>query len=300
MRRRPRSVRPAAVPLLATCLVAGLFAPEAPAGALPATTAPVVQLVRVVPTSPFKGSRLSVLDNEGSAYVRRDKSLWIVDDDGELLIEVNARSGKVRRKFDRDDLRSVRRKGGGKKAGKHRINDLEAVAYDRRKDQLFVFSGVCCSPGEKPTAFRLKRKRGKLRLDSYLPLPKGSDFTAAAWNPRKRRVYVGVGNLIWPYRYKRKGVGKPIAVPGLSGITGMSFTGNGKGLLVARSPSVVSLVDWKTRTLVPGWTFDLAGAGVVDIRAVEMVRGRMWVTDGYDLRAPGDPLDHGLFVFRIS
>ena len=113
-------------------------------------------------------------------------------------------------------------------------------------------------------------------------------------------MYVGVDSLIWSYRYKRKGVGKPIAVPGLSGITGMSFTGNGKGLLVARSPSVVSLVDWKTRTLVPGWTFDLAGAGVVDIRAVEMVRGRMWVTDGYDLRAPGDPLDHGLFVFRIS
>lgn len=304
MRRRPRSVRLAAVPLLAASLVAGMFAPEGPADALPATNAPVVQLLRVVPTSPFAGGRRSLLDNEGSAFVRRDRSLWIVDDDGELLIEMNVRTGKVKRTFDRDELAAVHRekrgKKHGKKAGKHRINDLEAVAYYRRKDQLFVFSGVCCSPSEKPTAFRLKRKRGKLRLDSYLPLPKGSDFTAAAWNPRKRRVYVGVGSTIWPYRYKRKGVWSPISVPGLTDITGMSFTGDGKGLLVARSPSVVSLVDWKSRTLVPGWTLYVAGAGVVDIRAVEMVRGRMWVSDGYDLRAPGDPLDHGIFVFSIS
>ena len=177
MRRRPRSVRLAAVPLLAASLVAGMFAPEGPADALPATNAPVVQLLRVVPTSPFAGGRRSLLDNEGSAFVRRDRSLWIVDDDGELLIEMNVRTGKVKRTFDRDELAAVHRekrgKKHGKKAGKHRINDLEAVAYDRRKDQLFVFSGVCCSPSEKPTAFRLKRKRGKLRLDSYLPPPQG-------------------------------------------------------------------------------------------------------------------------------
>lgn len=304
MRRRPRSVRLAAVPLMATCLVAGLFTPGAPAGALPATSAPAVQLLRVIPTSPFKGGRVSLLDNEGSAFVRRDKSLWIVDDDGELLIEMNVRTGKVKRTLDRDELAAVHRKRHGKKhgkkAGRHRTNDLEAVAYDRKRDQLFVFSGICCSPGEKPTVFRLKRRHGKHRLESYLPLPKGSDFTAAAWNPKKRRVYVGVGSTIWPYRYKRHGVGSPVTVPGLSDITGMSFTGDGRGLLVARSPSVVSLVDWKSRNLVPGWTFDLAGFGVADIRGVELVRGRMWVSDGYDLREPGDPLDHGIFVFSIS
>jgi hypothetical protein len=304
MRRRTRSVRLAAVSLLATTLVAGLLAPAAPVRALPNTSAPVVQLLGVVPTSPFAGGRVSVLDNEGSAFVRRDRALWIVDDDGELLIEMNVRTGKVKRTFDRDELAAVHRKkrgkGGGKKAGEHRINDLEAVAYDRRKDQLFVFSGMCCSPAEKPTVFRLKRRHGKLRLDSYLPLPKGSDFTAAAWNPKKRRVYVGVGSTIWPYRYKRHGVGSPRTVPGLSDITGMSFTGNGKGLLVAHSPSFVSLVDWRSRTLVPGWTLDLAGFGMADVRAVELVRGRIWASDGYDLRTPGDPLDHGLFVFSIS
>jgi hypothetical protein len=240
-----------------------------------------------------------VLDNEGSAFVRRDRALWIVDDDGELLIELDVRTGKVRRTFDRDELAAVRRKGGGEKAGKHRINDLEAVAYDRKKDRVFVLSGSCCSPEEKPTAFRLKRERGKLRLDSYLPLPAGSDFTAAAWNPAERQLYVGLGNLVWPYRYKRNGVGAPVAVP-VSDLTGMTFTRDGTGLLVAHSPTFVSLVDWASRTLVPGWTLDLAGSGVADARAVELVRGRMWVSDGYDLRAPGDPLDHGLFVYSVT
>jgi hypothetical protein len=178
------------------------------------------------------------------------------------------------------------------------VGDLEAVAYDRKKDQLFVFSGS--SPlSAKPTVFRLDRRRGKLELDSYQALPAGSDFTAAAWNPADKKLYVGLDRTIWSYRYKHNKVGSPVAVPELNGVMGMTFTRDGAGLLVARSPATVSLIDWASRSIVPGWTFDLSPFGVLDARAVELVKGRLWVSDGYDLRAPGDPLDHALFVFTV-
>jgi hypothetical protein len=294
-RRRTLSAGAAAVAIL----LAGMLGPATPVRALPATRTPVLELVKVVPTSPFARSNRSVLDNEGSGYVARDRSLWIVDDDSDLLFEVDVRTGRLRRTFDEGELADVRREGGGPRAGPEAIGDLEAVAYDRRKDQLYVFSGSCCAPTSRSTVFRLDRERGKLRLDSYQHLPAGTDFTGAAWNPADRRLYVGLDRTIWSYRFKRNAIGSPVAVPGLTGLLGMTFTRDGSGLFVARSPSVLSLIDWPTRTFVPGWTFDLAPWGVLDARAVELVRGRLWVSDGYDLRPAGDPLDHGLFVFKV-
>jgi hypothetical protein len=283
----------------AAVLLTGVVAPEGPVGALPVTGTPTLELARVVRTSPFSDNRQSVLDSEGSGYVARDRAIWIADDDGDRLFEVDTRTGRLRRTLDEDRLADVRREGGGPRAGLEALGDLEAVAYDRRKDQLYAFSGSCCSPSARPTVFRLVRQKGKLRPDSYQSLPAGTDFTAAAWNPAERRLYVGIDGLIWSYRFERNVIGSPVAVAGLSGLLGMTFTRDGNGLFVTRSPSVLSLLDWPSRTFVPGWTFDLAPWGVLDARAVELVRGRLWVSDGYDLRAPGDPLDHGLFVFEV-
>jgi hypothetical protein len=295
LRRRILSTGAAALAVLLVCVAA----PGPSAGALPATATPVLELARVMRTTPFSESRQSVLDSEGSGYVARDRSVWIADDDGDRLFEIDARTGRLRRTVDEDSLADVRREGGGPQAGPDSVGDLEAVAYDRKKDYLYVFSGSCCSPTARSAVFRLARQKGKLRPDSYQPLPAGTDFTAAAWNPTERRLYVGIDRLIWSYRFQRNVIGSPVAVAGMSGLLGMVFTRDGKGLFVTRSPSVLSLLDWPTRTFVPGWTFDLAPWGVLDARAVELVRGRLWVSDGYDLRTPGDPLDHGLFVFEV-
>lgn len=283
----------------AAVLLTGMLAANGPARALPSTATPELTLSKVIATSPFRGSHRSTRDNEGSGYVPRDRSFWMADDDGARLFEVDVRTGRLRRTIGEDDLAAVRREGGGARAGRDAVGDLEGIAYDRHKDQLFVFSGSCCSAEARPTAFRLARQGGRLELDSYQPLPAGSDFTAAAWNPADRRLYVGLDRLIWSYRFQRNVVGTPVAIPGLSGLLGMTFTRDGAGLLVARSPAVLSLVDWPGRSLVPGWTVDLSGWGVRDARAVELVRGRLWVSDGYDWRPAGDPLDHGIFVFTV-
>jgi hypothetical protein len=59
-------------------------------------------------------------------------------------------------------------------------------------------------------------------------------------------------------------------------------------------------IDWSTRTVVDGWTFDLTPFGILDARAVAKVGGQFFVSDGSELRPSGDPLRHAVFVFDAS
>jgi hypothetical protein len=58
-------------------------------------------------------------------------------------------------------------------------------------------------------------------------------------------------------------------------------------------------VNWATKTLVAGWTFDLTPFDVRDSRAVELIKDQFYVLDGYDGRPSGDPLRHAVFVFAV-
>ena len=140
---------------------------------------------------------------------------------------------------------------------------------------------------------------GRLHLDSYQSLPRGSDFTGSAWNPADRLVYLGADTQLWTYRYAANTLGPAVVVPGLTGVLGMTVAPDGRSLFVSRTPALVSRVDLATLSLVPGWTFDLAPYGMADARAVELVEDQLWVSDGYDLRPDGDPLSHAVFVFDV-
>ena len=58
----------------------------------------------------------------------------------------------------------------------------------------------------------------------------------------------------------------------------------------------MSRIDWATLTLGGGPSTSPPTAWPT--RAVELVDGRL-VSDGYDLRAEGDPLAHAIFVFDV-
>ena len=265
---------------------------------LPAT--PVPTLVKTLRTTPFAGSSVAMRDHEGLAHVARDNAVWLVDDDGRSVYEVDATSGELRRRIRGFAFESVPLLGGGPNAGMTRTDDLQAVAYDSSRDALYVFSGLCCAPGLEPTAYRLTRAGGRLELDSYQPLPAGQQVAAAAWNPADGSLYIGADSNLWSYSYASNTVGPVFNVPGLTGIYGMSFTPDGRDLFVARPPSTVTRVDWASRTIVPGWSLDLARFGVQDARSVDVLDDRLWVSDGFDGRAIGDPLRYGVFVFSLD
>jgi len=284
--------------LVLSATVVGLAAPAQ--AALPNTSSPQLQLHHLMRTNPFAGSSITMKDNEGAAYVPGDNSLWLADDGGRRIYEVNPTTGGLKQTFDRDALAAVRQYGGTAQAGLDRARDLESMAYDSATDSIFVFSGSCCSSTVRPTAFRLIRNQsGKFGLDSYQPLPGGTDFTAAAWNPGDGKIYTGLSRDIRTYNYLTNTIGPAFQISGLSGILGMSFSADGADMFVARSSTRLTRVDWATKSLVSGWTFDLSSFGMLDTRAVELVNDQFWVSDGYDNRSTGDPKSHAVFVFDV-
>jgi hypothetical protein len=273
----------------------------APAGAFPNTPYPQIQLNHTLTTTPFAGSSASMRDDEGSAYVPRDDSLWLTDDDSRKIYEVNPVSGELKRTLGDSAFTSTVQYGGGPPAGTWRDRDLESISYDATNDVLYVFSGKCCTASVLPTIYRMTRDTlGTFQLDSYQPMPSGSDFTGSAWNPGDGVVYVGNGSDLRTYDYATNTMGAAFQVPKLRQITGMTFSPDGLDLYVTHALTKVSRVNWATKTLVSGWSFDLSSFGVQDARAVEIINDELWVSDGYDFRAAGDPLSHAVFVFDLT
>ncbi|MGH2680241.1 MAG: hypothetical protein ACRDG8_07125 [Actinomycetota bacterium] len=264
-----------------------------------ALAAPRLDRLRAIRTTPFVNRNVSMRDNEGSAYVPRDRSLWLADDNGRAVYEVDPATGRLKRVIGRKAFEAARRAGGGRRAGVNRAIDFESIAYDRARDSLYVFSGSCCASSSRPTVFRLGRIRGRLRVVSYQPLPGNARFDGAGWNSANGKIYVAHGRDLRSYRYQTNALGRPFRVPGLGGITGMGFTPKGASLFVTTHEEKLRRVRWSTKRLVSGWTFDLGRFGIDDSRAVELIRSRYYVSDGADALSNADPLKYAVHVFRV-
>jgi DNA-binding beta-propeller fold protein YncE len=235
-------------------------------------------------------------DDEGSAYVPADHSLWLADDIKKRIYEVDPATGALKRTIERKVFNNTRKLGGGRVAGKKRTNDFEAIAYNRRKDALYVFSGPCCNSSIRATAFRLTRQSAQFQVESYQPLPTGADYTGAGWSPSDGKIYVGKGREVRSFDYASGTASASFRV-GVRRITGMDFSPNGADLFVTLNSERLVRIDWSTRTVVSGWTLDLTPFGILDSRAVAKIGDQFFVSDGYDSRPSGDPLRHAVFVF---
>jgi DNA-binding beta-propeller fold protein YncE len=293
----PRAVSVLAVVALAMSAVG--IAPNASA-TLPRS--PVLALERTVSTRPFAGSNVSIDDSEGSAYVPRDRSLWLADDDGESIYEIDLWTGAFKRRIPTRPFARAQELGGGARAGASRVAEIQALAYDPMTDALYAYSGQCCvSAPVISTAFRLTRKDGELKVDSYQSLPRGVQVEGAAWNPCDGRLYVGSHGRLWSHLYTTNRLEEQhFATDAIEHLYGLDFSDDGRYLFVAQPYTRVTRVDWATKTVTPGWDLDFAGLGPEDIRAVEVVGERLWVSDGSDTRSPDDPFDHALLVFGVG
>jgi DNA-binding beta-propeller fold protein YncE len=292
--------RPAVVVLLAVVALVLSAAGLTPTASATLPQSPVLALEQTVVTRPFTGSGVSTTDNEGSAYVPQDNSLWLADDDGHAVYEIDLATGALKRTIHGDRFANVEELGGGPRAGQSRVAEIQALAYDPTRDTLYAYSGTCCPAAIYSTAFRLTRKDGVLVPDSFQALPLGLQVEGAAWNPCDGRVYVSGHGAMWDHDYATNTLGQGFGIAGITHPYGIDFSDDGKDLFVAQPYTRVTRVDWATRTVVPGWDLNLAGLGPQDIRAVEVIGDRLWVSDGSDKRVAGDPLDHALFVFGVG
>jgi hypothetical protein len=137
MRNRLSSPLARRAAFVAVAITAVLLPAHAAVGA-------TLALDRTIQTSPFTETSVSMGDNEGSAFVPSDHSLWLADDIKKRIYEVDPATGALKRTIQQRAFINARKLGGGRRAGKERANDFEAIAYNRRKDVLFVFTGPCC------------------------------------------------------------------------------------------------------------------------------------------------------------
>jgi hypothetical protein len=289
--------------LVSLATAAAVYPGEAVSATSEASAGLLVQ--RIIRTTPFVHSTVSMQDNEGSAYVGRDHALWLVDDNGQRIYIVNPRTGALKRVIGARTLSDVRRYRGTQRAGAARRRDLESVAYDAARDRMYVFGGNDCKPSRdnckyrsQPTAFRFDRISGRLRPHSFQPLGPGSDPTAAAWNPADKQIYVGAPETIRSYSFTRNSHGAGIQIEGLHEILGMDFNARGRSLFVVHNQTMLSRVDWLAKSLAVGWQLDLSPSGVRDARGVEQIRGKLFVSDGYDHRRLSSPRRYAVFVLE--
>jgi len=276
-------------------VLSALFTPSLSA----AQTTPHLKRVGTIRTTPFVHTRISMDDGEGSAYVPRDHSLWLADDQSDAIFEVARSTGNLKRVIRTQAFQSTRRFGGGPHAGGNRTEDFESMAYDAANDVLYVFSGKCCMGTVRPTVFRLTRRRGVLRLDSWQPLERTSDFTAAGWNSADHRLYVAVDSDLRTYNYPQNALGQPFQISDLTEILGLGFSRDGSEMYAVTNGEVLYAVDWPSQTIIPGWSFDLTPFGVLDSRAVERIGGRFFVLDGAS-RGGDDRLEFAVFKFDVE
>lgn len=277
---------------------------SAGANALSTGTTSKVELLRTIRTTPFKGSTVSMRDTEGSVYVARDNSLWLSDDEGQRLYELNARTGALKRMVTAKRLAGVHRFRGSKSAGRARTRDLEGVTYDPATDRLYAFNGSDCKPSTRncrwkslPTAYRFTRKDGELRPQSFQPLPLRTQIATASWHGPSSSVYVGDEHLVRTYDFPSNTFSAGVELPGPA-ILGMTFNKTGRALFVTHGDSRMSRVVWRTKAL--SWTVDLANLGLRDARGLTQAGRRMFVSDGYDERPENSPLRFAVFVLRFS
>lgn len=268
-----------------------------------AAAAPSVSLVRTIKTTPFARTRVSMKDNEGSAYVHRDRTLWLADDRNDRLYAVNPRNGRLKRTIGQEVLARARKFGGGRRAGIARTRDLESLAYDAARDRLYAFTGTDCTPSRRncqvrsrPAVFRFDRRNGRLQLHSYQPLRRGRDHTAAGWNPVSKNLFVGRANTVRRYVYTSNRYGSRTVFPDITDILGLDFTGN--RLLIAHNNTRVTKVDWRTKATV--WSVGLRRLGVRDARGVEEIGRRLFIADGYDHRPAGNRRQYAVFVVKVG
>jgi sugar lactone lactonase YvrE len=279
--------------MVAAIGVATTLAPGTPATA----AGPKLELVRTIRTTPFAGTSTRASDNEGSAYVPADDSLWLLDDNDGRAYEVNPATGALKNVIANSEFAAARPLGGGSAAGTKRADDLEGMAYDPAADVLYAFSGPCCKSSVKPTVFRLTRSANrKFHVESFQPLSSKSDFTAAAVHPSDGKLYVGVHSNFWSYSYATNKVSSAFEISGVSGVEGMSFSADGAALY-AVSRSKLYRVDWSKKKVVAGWVFDLGHFGIKDSRAVEVAGNELYVSDGNDKVSSKNPLRYAVYVF---
>ncbi|MGZ4676692.1 MAG: PKD domain-containing protein [Acidimicrobiia bacterium] len=296
-RLRTRLTAVLAVAMMGT---ATMVATAGSAHALSNPAVPALAFDHTITSHPFAGAPGNAIDIEGLGYVPSDSSMWVADDNGDRVWEINPSTGAYKSQLrggkNGTDFLNATQVGTGLTCAQaldggivgdtganeclSRTDDFESVVYDPTGDVLYVTSGNCCTAGlpagypYHPTVWELERVAGHFTPTHWQALPDGQDPTAGGWRPGTG-IYFGKSNKIHTYDFATNTLGSDKTLA-LTDIVGITFTDASTAFVTTATPNTASGrttatsdstihrfdISGSTWTETPGWTFPLKNIGV--------------------------------------
>jgi hypothetical protein len=240
----------------------------APAQALSNPPLPVLTFDHTITSHPFAGAPGNAIDIEGLGYVPSDNSMWVADDNGDRLWEINPATGAYKTQLrggttvaPTNKFLDATQVGTGLTCGQaldgaiigdtaaneclSRTDDLESIIYDPNADVLYATSGNCCTAGlpagypYHPTVWKLTRDgSGHFTPTSWQALAEGEDLTAGGWRPGAG-IYVGKSSTIKSYDFNTNTL-TTVKSGLISNIVGITFTDANTAFVTTAVPDTAS------------------------------------------------------------
>ena len=286
-----------AVALAASLGLSAVGAVATPAHALSSPAIPVLTFDHTITSHPFSGAPGNAIDIEGLGYVAGDNSMWVADDNGDRVWEINPTTGAYKSQLRggnpnsnpaNADFLTATQVGTGLSCGQaldvaiigdtaaneclSRTDDFESAIYDSSADVLYVTSGNCCTAGLPanypfhPTVWKLTRDgSNNFKPSQWQALPEGEDPTAAGVRPGGG-IYFGHNTKVKTYDFASNILGTDKTLGVSADIVGLNFTDANTAFVTTATPNTASGRTTATSDSTihrfdisgPNWTENLA------------------------------------------
>ena len=190
-----------------------------------------------------------VRDNEDLAYVPSDDSLWMADDNGNAVYEINRTTGALKRTISQSTFSNSHQFGGSALA-----DESSATRTSRRSRTTGTPTCSTSSPAarrrRRPCTGSCATASHNFQIDSWQPLP--TEWTGAGWRLADGKLYVADASSIRTYDYVSNTFGTAFSVSGLKTIYDVAFDpATGDMLAVSKAEKLVR-VNMTTHAFTAG------------------------------------------------
>jgi len=240
----------------------------------------------------------SLKDTESLLYIPQNDSLWIADDDGHQVFEIDFTTHEVKSTFTDVDLGTFTNGDINDHCNSsyEGVCDIEEVAYNSNSDTLYIFAGH--SRGT-PSVFKLTRGNvnDTFSIDSYRKLDSNTEYPSAIVIDND--LIVSQGKSLYKYDFETNSMDTtPLFTidDDVGDIVGLAYSDNILWVTTMDKFRLIK-VDWNSKTIEH--IYKMRNNGVSDPRGVEVIDNKLYIVDGNDNVEPHHVLKHAIHIYQI-
>ncbi|HHB95335.1 MAG TPA: hypothetical protein ENK88_09370 [Campylobacterales bacterium] len=240
----------------------------------------------------------SLKDTESLLYIPQNDSLWIADDDGHQVFEMDFTTHEVKSKFTDVDLGTFTNGDINDHCNSsyEGVCDIEEIAYKENSDTLYIFAGH--SRGT-PSIFKLSRENidDKFSIESYRKLDSNTEYPSAIVIDND--LIVSIGKSLYKYDYETNSIDSlPLFTidDDVGEIVGLAYLDNILWVTTLGEHRLIK-VNWSSKNIEH--IYKMTNNGVSDPRGVEIIDNKLYIVDGNDNVEPHHVLKHAIHIYQV-